>query len=311
MRAGIGWRGNEPEVTTSVSMRDYSENSISVSRSRHSKTERGFRDYEKIASVIRFLDENRSSQPSVDRLASVVGLSESRFHRLFVRWAGIPPKAFLQCLTLEHAKNRLRNPVSVLDASLDVGLSGPGRLHDLAVTLDAASPGEIKSGGQGINVEWGLGDSPFGLCSVGWNVRGVCHLAFHDEPVDFPESLGQNWPHAIFRRSDKGAFRLMSVIFQNDRGREIRVFVRASGFQSKVWRALLQIPEGAMTSYSRIAVAVGAPLASRAVGTACGANPVAYLIPCHRVIRETGIVKGYRWGTERKMAMLARESAGV
>jgi len=267
-------------------------------------------DYEKIASVIRFLDENRSAQPSVARMADVAGLSESRFHRLFLRWAGLTPKDFLQCLTVEYAKSRLRDPVSVFDASLDAGLSGPGRLHDLTVSLEAASPGEWKSGGRGVDVTWGFSECPFGLCSVGWNARGICHLAFHDVPCDFPESLARNWSQAFLTRNDREAARQAKAIFENDRGREIRVFVPASRFQSKVWRALLQIPVGSLTSYSRMASAVDCPDAARAVGTACGANPVAYLIPCHRVIRETGVVKGYRWGTERKLAMIVRESGG-
>lgn len=266
-------------------------------------------DYEKIASVIRFLDSNRSAQPSVARMAGAAGLSESHFHRLFLRWAGVTPEDFLQCLTVDYVKSRLRDPGGVLDAS--PGLSGPGRLHGPTVNLEAASPGELKSGGPGIDVTWGFCECPFGLCSVGWTTRGICHLAFHDEAVDFPQSLVRNWPMASFARSDRAAARHAADIFENDRGREIRVFVPASKFQSKVWRALLKIPRGSLTSYSRIASSVGCPGASRAVGTACGANPVAYLIPCHRVIRETGIVKGYRWGTERKLAMLVRESKPV
>jgi len=265
-------------------------------------------DYEKIACVIRFLDANREAQPSVARMAVVAGLSESRFHRLFLRWAGVTPKDFLQCLTVEYAKSRLRDPASVLDASLDAGLSGPGRLHDLTVNLEAASPGELKSGGEGVAVTWGFSESPFGLCSIGWNPRGICHLAFHDDAVDFPESLGRSWRQAVLNRSDRAAAQQAAGIFKNGTGREIRVFVSASRFQSKVWRALLQIPRGSLASYSRIAAAVGTPGASRAVGSACGANPVAYLIPCHRVIRETGVVQGYRWGTERKVAMLVREA---
>lgn len=265
-------------------------------------------DYEKIAAVIRFLEGSRSSQPSVSRMAGVAGLSESRFHRVFLRWAGLTPKDFLQCLTVEHAKRRLRDPASVLEASLDAGLSGPGRLHDLTVSLEAASPGEWKSGGLGVVVSWGFSECPFGVCSIGWNARGICHLAFHDGAGDFPESLARNWPRADFTRNDRSAARQAAAIFENARGREIRVFVPASRFQSKVWRALLQIPSGSLTSYSRIAAAVGCPGASRAVGTACGSNPVAYLIPCHRVIRETGVVNGYRWGTDRKLAMLVRES---
>jgi len=186
---------------------------------------------------------------------------------------------------------------------LEGGLSELAGLRDLAV--EAASPGEIESGGLGLTLEWGFADSPFGICSIGWNPRGVCHLAFHDSPKGFPEGMLRSWPRAGFSRNDKLAARMAGKIFQKKTG--MRVFVRGTAFQLKVWRALLQVPAGSLTSYSRIASAIGTPRASRAVGTACGANPVAYLIPCHRVIHENGIVKGYRWGTERKRAMIAGE----
>ena len=177
--------------------------------------------------------------------------------------------------------------------------------RDRAVGLEAATPGEIQSGGLGFTVEWGFADSPFGLCSIGWIPQGVCHMAFHDSPQGFPDELLRGWPRAGFSRNDKLAARMAERIFQ--KRTRMRVFVRGTAFQLKVWQALLQIPEGSLTSYSRIAAAIGSPRANRAVGTACGANPVAYLIPCHRVIHENGIVKGYRWGTERKRAMIASE----
>ncbi len=268
-------------------------------------------DFTRVARVIRHLDEHRDDQPSLGELAAVVGLGESHFHRLFRRWAGVTPKDFLQCLTVEHAKRRLEDSASVLDAALDAGLSGPGRLHDLFVTLEAASPGEYKSGGRGLTVEWGFAPSPFGPCSLGWTARGVCHLAFHDgEGADPPEGLRRAWPHADLRHNDRGAAVRTRAIFQHDgkAGEPLRVFVRGTPFQVRVWRALLCIPEGAVASYGRIAQSVESGNAVRAVGTACGANSVAWLIPCHRVIRETGVVEGYRWGTDRKKAMLAREA---
>src|SRR5882672_7015242 len=270
-------------------------------------------DFERIATVIRHLDENHAGQPALADLAAASGLSESHFHRLFRRWAGVTPKDFLQCLTAEHAKRRLRESASVLDAALDAGLSGPGRLHDLLVTIEAASPGEFKSGGQGMSIEWGLAESPFGCCSLGWNARGICHLAFHDRNKNFaaPSELRENWPNAKFRRNDREAHRLAKIIF--GRGgtstAPLKTFVRATPFQLKVWRALLRIPEGCVTSYRGIAGAIGQPQAARAVGTACGSNAIAYLIPCHRVIRETGVVRGYRWGTIRKRALLAWETS--
>lgn len=269
-------------------------------------------DFTRIAGVIRHLDQHRGEQPSLRELAAVAGLGVSHFHRLFRRWAGVTPKDFLQCLTVEDAKRRLEDSASVLDAALDAGLSGPGRLHDLFVALEAASPGEYKSGGRGMTVEWGVVPSPFGPCSLGWTNRGICHLAFHDgKDAAMPAGLRRAWPHADFRRNDRGAKAWACAIFRRDaKAREpMRVFVRGTPFQMRVWRALLCIPEGAVASYGRIARSIKSAGATRAVGTACGANPVAWLIPCHRVIRETGIVEGYRWGTVRKKAMLARESA--
>lgn len=272
-------------------------------------------DYARVEKVIRYLDENHPAQPSLADLASACGLSESHFHRLFHRWAGATPKDFIQCLTVEHAKRRLRESASVLDAALDAGLSGPGRLHDLLVTIEAASPGEIKSGGSGMTIEWGFADTPFGNSTLGWNSRGICHLAFRDvEKTSVPPpELEASWPNAALHRNDREAARRAKIIFDPD-ARSIsplRAFVRATPFQLKVWRALLRIPEGRIASYSTIATAIGSPAATRAVGTACGSNPIGYLIPCHRVIRETGIVQGYRWGHARKQALLAREAVGL
>ena len=265
-------------------------------------------DYERIAGVIRHLDSSHTSQPSVPEHAEIAGLSQSHFHRLFKRWAGITPKDFLQCLTLEYARSRLLASRSVLDAALETGLSGPGRLHDLFVSIEAASPGEVKSGGQGMVVGWGIAESPFGPCSLGWNSRGVCHLAFHDELSECDVTLKGRWPHARFVRVDTAAKKRVLDIFVRANAERIPAFVSGTSFQLKVWRALLLIPSGNVATYASIASAIGKPGAVRAVGTACGANPVAWLIPCHRVIRETGVVSGYRWGSERKKLMLALES---
>ena len=270
-------------------------------------------DFARIARIIRYLDENHSAQPTLTDLAAASGLSASHFHRLFHRWAGVTPKDFLQCLTAEHAKRQLRESATVLDTALDAGLSGPGRLHDLFVTIEAASPGEFKSGGLGMNIDWGEADSPFGPCTIGWNTRGICHLAFHepDDTFAVPPDLRESWPHATTLRDDREARRRAKLIFHADRHSPIplKAFVKATAFQLNVWRALLRIPEGCVASYRAMAGIIGSPNAARAVGTACGSNPVAYLIPCHRVIRETGIVKGYRWGETRKRALLAWESS--
>ena len=181
--------------------------------------------------------------------------------------------------------------------------------HDLFVSIEAASSGETKSGGAGMSVEWGIAESPFGLCTIGWNSRGVCHLAFHDQDPGFPGRLGDNWPNAEFRRNDRGAIKWSREMFTKKTAGRIPAFVRGTTFQLKVWRSLLRIPPGSVATYSRIAAAIGNPGASRAVGAACGANPVAWLIPCHRVVRATGGPGGYRWGADRKKAMLAAEAA--
>ncbi|HEX5220006.1 MAG TPA: methylated-DNA--[protein]-cysteine S-methyltransferase [Verrucomicrobiae bacterium] len=270
-------------------------------------------DFDRIAKVIRHLDENHANQPSLGELAAAAGLSESHFHRLFHRWAAVTPKDFLQCLTVEHAKQRLRDSANVFDSAMDAGLSGPGRLHDLLVTIEAASPGEFKSGGEGMTIEWGMAESPFGWCSLGWNRRGICHLAFHhsDEVSAGPAELHENWPNARLQRSDSAARRQAKAIFNTNTfsPAPLKAFVRATPFQLRVWRALVRVPEGNVVTYRTMATAIGSPLASRAVGTACGSNPIAYLIPCHRVIRETGVVQGYRWGSTRKRALLAWESS--
>jgi len=270
-------------------------------------------DFDRIAALIRYLDHHHAEQPALTELASVTGLSTAHFHRLFRRWAGVTPKDFLQCLTAEHAKRRLRESASVLETALDAGLSGPGRLHDLLVTLEAASPGEFKAAGRGMSIDWGLAESPFGSCSLGWTRRGICHLAFHDPGARFgaPRELRASWPNARLRRDDRGARRRARIVFNGDAQsrRSVKAFVRATPFQLKVWRALVRLPEGCVASYRGTAQAIGDPKTARAVGTACGANPVAYLIPCHRVIRETGVVAGYRWGDTRKRALLAWEAS--
>jgi len=270
-------------------------------------------DYERIEKIIRHVTENYLDQPTLEELASLSGLSISCFHRLFHEWAGVTPKQFLKFLTAEDAKIRLQNSSNVLDTAIDVGLSGPGRLHDLFVTLESATPGEVKSQGAGVTIKWGIAESPFGTCSLGWTDRGLCHLAFREEDTMdsiHPELLS-DWSKAQFVRADEEATHFSRMIFaqDGDPNEPLRLRVKATEFQLKVWKALLRIPEGCVCSYAQVASAIGNPRASRAVGTACAASKVGYLIPCHRVIRETGVVEGYRWGNPRKNAILAREAA--
>lgn len=269
-------------------------------------------DYERIARVIRYLDEHHVEQPDLSVLAAHVGLSPSHFHRLFSAWAGVTPKDFLQCLTLTHARQLLREGGSVLKAALESGLSGPGRLHDLCVSLEAASPGELKSGGAGWTITYGFTATPFGSCLVGESPRGICHLSFVESPDESAlVRLRKDWPQAYCRRDDSVAAAWVERIFDVPAGvrqrAPLRAFVKGTTFQIRVWQALLQVRPGQLVSYGSLAAAIGRPAAARAVGRAVGQNPLAYLVPCHRVIRETGAIGGFRWGAVRKQAIQARE----
>jgi AraC family transcriptional regulator, regulatory protein of adaptative response / methylated-DNA-[protein]-cysteine methyltransferase len=271
-------------------------------------------DYERIASVIRYLDRHHTIQPDLNALAQSVGLSPFHFHRLFSTWAGITPKDFLQCLTLEHARNLLRKGDNILDAALNAGLSGPGRLHDLCVTLEAASPGEMKAGGAGLKVDYGFAMTPFGEAIIGETARGICHLSFlNGNGRDGARRLlFEQWPAARLQCNDQRAEELAGKIFarpESETRLRLRAFVRGTPFQLRVWRALLLVPAGALTSYGRLSAAIQQPSAARAVGSAVGANPIAFLIPCHRVIRETGVLGNYHWDPVRKRVILAWELA--
>jgi AraC family transcriptional regulator of adaptative response/methylated-DNA-[protein]-cysteine methyltransferase len=272
-------------------------------------------DHERIADVIRYLDEHHAEQPDLATLAECAGLSAFHFHRLFSRWAGITPKDFLQCLTLAHSKALLAEGKDVLQVALHAGLSGPSRLHDLCVSLEAASPGELKAGGADWTVRAGIAESPFGMCLVGESPRGICHLSFV-ESVNRQagaRAIQRLWPRADLQWDDAAAAELLRPLFQrpadSDSRPALRAYVRGTGFQVRVWRALLQVPTGALVSYGELAAAVGSRTAARAVGAAVGQNPLAYLIPCHRVIRETGALGDYRWGATRKKAIVAWESS--
>jgi AraC family transcriptional regulator of adaptative response/methylated-DNA-[protein]-cysteine methyltransferase len=270
-------------------------------------------DYERVASVIRYLDQHYSDQPDLAELARGAGLSPFHFHRLFSAWAGVTPKDFLQCLTLEHVKMLLRDGANVLDAALNVGLSGPGRLHDLCVTLEAASPGELKSGGAGTKISYGFADTPFGEALIAETMRGVCHLSFVNGQGrnGARDLLAGQWPEAKLHRNDQRVGELSANIFTRlpqDKPRpRLRAFVRGTPFQVQVWRALLRVPTGALTTYGRLSAAIDQPRAARAVGSAVGANPIAFVIPCHRVIRETGVLGHYHWDPIRKRAMIGWE----
>ncbi len=277
-------------------------------------------DYERIARVIRYLDESHIEQPTLTQIARVAGLSPAHFHRMFVRWTGATPKDFIQCLTLNHAKARLEKGASILEAALDSGLSGSSRLHDLCVKLESATPGEIKHGGRDLNVSYGLVESPFGQVFIAETSRGISHISFPDhDSKTCVRQLQIAWPKAIIKVNYRRAKQIAAQIFHNpthphvpeinqNQQNVLQLYLRGTPFQIHVWRALIEIPEGSLTSYGALAKLIGKPNASRAVGTAVGANPLAYLIPCHRVIRETGIIGQYRWGATRKKVMLLREN---
>ena len=270
------------------------------------------RDYERIARAIEYLRRHATAQPDLAAVARHAHLSEHHFQRLFTRWAGVSPKRFLQYLTVEHAKSRLEQTANMLDLTADVGLSGSGRLHDLFVTLEAMSPGEMRAGGAGLNIRFGIHQSPFGPCLIAASPRGICALHFLENQAPAVALLRRDWPHAALVPDAAGTARLARRIFDPLAARHtqpLALLVRGTNFQIQVWRALLQLPFGSVASYRTIAAQVGHPVAARAVGNAIGANPIAWLIPCHRVIRESGLLGGYRWGEDRKAAILGWEAA--
>lgn len=266
--------------------------------------------YAAVARAIAFIRANAAHQPELAEIAAAAGLSEFHLQRLFSAWAGLSPKRFLQYLTKEHAREALRASADVLEAALDAGLSGPGRLHDLMVSCEALTPGEIRARGAGVELHHGVAATPLGDALFGWTPRGLCHLAFCDGDDNARlAALCQDWPAANFVHDDAGATALANRVFPAAPmpGR-LHLLLRGTNFQIKVWEALLKIPPAMLVSYGQLAGHLGMPQAARAVGSAVAANTVAYLIPCHRVIRDDGSCSNYRWGVERKMALRAWEA---
>ena len=268
------------------------------------------RDFGRIARAIRYIDLNFRDQPRLAAIASTAGLSEFHFNRLFRRWAGVTPRQYLAFVTARAARGALAREASVLEASYAVGLSGPGRLHDLMVTLEAVTPGELKARGAGLEIRYGFTDTPFGTALIGRTARGVCHLGFHDrgDRRAAVSALCARWERARTRRDDEAAHESALGIFGSSRAavrQPLRLTVRGTNFQLKVWQALLEVGAHGPVTYHEVALAAGVPGAERAVGNAVGANPVAWLIPCHNVLRSDGSLGGYRWGAQRKRAMLA------
>ena len=269
----------------------------------------------RVERAIRYLARNRLEQPSLDDVADVMGLSPSHAQRVFAGWVGVSPKQFLGLLTVEHAKALLRDAESVLGAALEVGLSGPSRLHDLFVRIEAITPGEYKAEGRGLTLRWAVHPTPFGDALFVASPRGLARLAFVTEggPDGALDEAREDWPLSRFEHDPAATAGYAASAFASLAGgpapAPVRLLVKGSPFQVQVWRALVRIPAGAAVSYGGLAKALGRPGASRAVGTACGRNRIGYLIPCHRVIRETGALGGYHWGLDLKQALLATESA--
>lgn len=270
------------------------------------------RDYDRVERAIRFIAEHRLEQPSLDEVADAMGLSPFHAQRVFRSWAGVSPKRFLGLLTVEHAKSLLRADESVLGAAFEVGLSGGSRLHDLFVGLEAITPGEYKSLGADLVLRWGVHETPFGPGLFVVSERGLARLSFL-EGAHLDHALAEaraDWPLSRFVEDAPATAALAATAFgPSGEAAPLRLFAKGTPFQIQVWRALMRVPAGAATSYGDLAAELGRPGAARAVGRACGANRIAILIPCHRVIRETGAIGGYHWGLERKQAVLAWESA--
>lgn len=270
-------------------------------------------DYARIADAIRFIASQVERQPTLDEIAAHVHLSPFHFQRLFSRWAGVTPKRYLQVLTMERAKVLLQESRPLLEVADTLGLSSGSRLYDHFVQLEAVTPGEYKQRGAGLVIDHGVHNTPFGQAFVALTPRGVCNFSFLDDqaPQAPLAALAHNWPEAELREATSRTQGVIHTMFDGSKtpDRPISLHVSGTNFQISVWRALLQIPPAKVVSYAQVASAVGNPKAARAVGLAVGANPVALMIPCHRVIQQNGKLGGYHWGETRKQAIHAREAA--
>ena len=269
-------------------------------------------DYERIKKAIEFIRSNFQQQPDLDAVAKEVYLSPFHFQRLFKDWAGVSPKKFLQYISLQHAKKLLQQH-TVSDAAYETGLSGSSRLHDLFISIEGMTPGEYKNGGEQLQINYSFAETPFGNIIVASTTKGICHLAFADDEGKASEELRSQFPKARFKQVVDTIQQNALFIFTQDWKdlSKIKLHLKGTPFQIKVWEALLKIPMGDVSTYSGIATSINNPNASRAVGTAIGDNPVAFLIPCHRVIRSTGDFGQYHWGSIRKTAMIGWEAAKV
>lgn len=275
------------------------------------RDDRAGSDYDRVATAIAFLLRHAEERPSLAALASELGLSPFHCQRLFRRWAGVSPKRFLQAVTVERAKALLQERRPLLEVADRLGLGSGSRLYDHFVQLEALTPGEYRSGGAGLTIDYGIHSTPFGPALIATTARGICGLAFVAPDEDPVHTLAQAWPAACLRANAQRTAPLMAAIFHTPRASAgpLSLHVGGTNFQIQVWRALLRLPAAALASYQEVAQAVGRPGAAQAVGQAIGANPVALLIPCHRVIRQSGALGGYRWGVARKCAIQVWEAA--
>ena len=271
-------------------------------------------NFDRIAQAITYLKDHFQEQPTLEKVAEQVHLSPFHFQRMFTDWAGVSPKKFLQYLSTTHAKKLLKEEqLTLSEATHHTGLSGSSRLHDLFVNIEGMTPAAYKNGGKHLNINYSFADSPFGEVIVASTAKGICHLAFSDDKEEALQILISEFPKANFSQQLDTIQQNALFLFTHDWNKipQIKLHLKGTDFQLKVWETLIRIPEGAVASYGKVAQAIGNPKASRAVGTAIGDNPVAYLIPCHRVIQASGAMGGYHWGSGRKLAMLGWEAAQV
>lgn len=269
-------------------------------------------DYDRIAMVIEYMHSHFKEQPSLTELANIVNLSPSHFQRLFSDWAGVSPKKFIQYLSLDYAKQILKdNQTSLLDVAYKSGLSGTGRLHDLFINIEAMTPGEYKNGGKNLSINYSFSETHFGKIIIASTEKGICHISFDKDESTALSNLKSRFPEATYQLAENVLQQKALNIFNGDWKNldQIKLHLKGSEFQLKVWESLLKLPHASLSTYGSIADDINKPKASRAVGTAIGKNPVAFLIPCHRVIQQSGKLGGYMWGTTRKSAIIAWEAA--
>ena len=269
-------------------------------------------NFSRIAEAIDYIKDNFKAQPGLEEVAEKIHLSPFHFQRLFTEWAGVSPKKFLQYLTIEHAKKMLKeNQATLFETAFETGLSGTGRLHDLFINIEGMTPGEYKNGGENLSINYSFAESPFGNILVASTPKGICHIAFADDEKKALEMLQKTFPNADYKQMVDLVQQNVLYIFTHDWSKlnQVKLHLKGTEFQLKVWETLLKIPMGQLTTYGNIAKQLQQPNAARAVGTAIGDNPVAFLIPCHRVIQSTGVFGQYHWGGTRKTAMIGWEAA--